>query len=429
MTGPLPSPERLTYGTELNAVYAIARIVAETFDTEAGLDAIFRLARTIFIFDTVALFLQNQDSGELEPIYARALGRGRASEADMTWGEPAAVEAFRSGQTVLRQEDAGPSVSGRDRRRDYLGLPLLVGGRCVGGLIFGRFGGPSFPPEHIRLAEFVSWHVGQLLENRRMARRIASLEAQRELARMQDEFVSTISHELRTPLGFIKGYVTTLLREDTNWEDEARTQFLQIIDDEADRLRELIDNLLDSSRLESGTLRMTIEPTRVGPILRDVVQRTNSIYPDLQLSVEQEQNLPVLEMDGTRIAQVLENLLSNAHKYAPDSPVTVCVSRQKDRIRIEVTDRGPGIPGEHTSYLFERFYRVPETSNSVRGTGLGLYICRKIIEAHGGDIGVESEPGSGSTFYFTLPIAQFDGPSPGELSYEREPAKDDTGRG
>ncbi len=211
MTGPLIPPGPLTHGTELNAVYAIARIVAETFDTEAGLDAVFRLARTIFIFDVVALYLQAEESGLLEPAYARALGRGRSQEADLAWGEPAAQEAFRSGQTVLRQEDGGPAVTTRDRRRDYLGLPMMVGGRCVGGLVFGRFGGPPFPPEHIRLAEFVAWHVGQLLENRRMASRIATLEAQRELARMQDEFVSTVSHELRTPLGFIKGYVTTLL--------------------------------------------------------------------------------------------------------------------------------------------------------------------------------------------------------------------------
>ncbi len=247
MTSPLIPTETLTHGSELNAVYAIARIVAETFDTESGLDAVFRLARTIFIFDTVALYLHNEESGQLEPSYARALGRGRSREAELTWGEPAALDAFNNGQTSLRTEDAGSSVKERDRRRDYLGLPLLVGGRGVGSLVFGRFGGPSYPAEHIRLAEFVAWHVGQLLENRRMARRIASLEAQRELARMQDEFISTISHELRTPLGFIKGYVTTLMREDAEWDDARRLEFLQIIDDEADRLRELIDNLLDSS--------------------------------------------------------------------------------------------------------------------------------------------------------------------------------------
>ncbi len=407
MTGPLISTESLTHGTELNAVYAIARIVAETFDTDAGLDAVLRLARTIFIFDTAALYLQDEETELLEPTYARALGRGRSQEADLAWGEPAAIEAFEVGQTVLRQEDAGPSVQGRERRRDYLGLPLLVGGRCVGSLVFGRFGGPAYPPEHIRLAEFVAWHVGQLLENRRLARRIASLEAQRELARMQDEFISTISHELRTPLGFIKGYVTTLMREDTSWDDDKRAEFLRIIDDESDRLRELIDNLLDSSRLESGSLSMTLEPARLGPILRASTQRIQSAHPDMQVTLEFPDDLPIQRIDSTRIAQVLDNFLNNAQKYAPEAHVTVRATLNPHDVLVEVLDDGPGIPSEHTPHLFERFYRVPQ-DKSKRGTGLGLYICRKIIEAHAGDIGVESTIGEGTRFFFTLPL-NFDG--------------------
>lgn len=404
MTGPLVRPGPLTHGTELNAVYAIARIVAETYDTEAGLDAVFRLSRTIFIFDVVSLFLHNEENGGLEPAYALALGRGRSQEADLAWGEPAASEAYRSGQTILRQEDAGPSVKGRERRRDYLGLPMMVHGRCVGGLVFGRFGGPSYPPEHIRLAEFVAWHVGQLLENRRMARRIASLEAQRELARMQDEFISTISHELRTPLGFIKGYVTTLMREDASWDPETRLEFLQIVDEEADRLRELIDNLLDSSRLETGTLGMTLEPIKLTTLLRDSVSRTKSAYPMMEIELELEDDTPTLNVDPTRVAQVVDNLLSNAHKYAPQAPVVIRSSRFDNQVRIEVEDSGPGIPAEHVPHLFERFYRVPDQKSAVRGTGLGLYICRKIIEAHSGEIGVHSEEGAGTRIYFTLPI-------------------------
>ena len=404
MTSPLLPTETLTHGSELNAVYAIARIVAETFDTESGLDAVFRLARTIFIFDTVALYLHNEESGQLEPSYARALGRGRSREAELTWGEPAALDAFHNGQTSLRTEDAGSSVKERDRRRDYLGLPLLVGGRGVGSLVFGRFGGPSYPAEHIRLAEFVAWHVGQLLENRRMARRIASLEAQRELARMQDEFISTISHELRTPLGFIKGYVTTLMREDAEWDEARRLEFLQIIDDEADRLRELIDNLLDSSRLESGSLSMTLEPASMAPIIRDCVQRLQGVHPDVQIEIDVPEDLPVLNLDSTRVAQVLDNMLNNAQKYAPGSPITIKAYRKREQLRIEVIDEGPGIPAEHTPHLFERFYRMPQSSN-IRGTGLGLYISRKIIEAHGGEIGVLSQTGKGTAFFFEIPMA------------------------
>jgi signal transduction histidine kinase len=275
-------------------------------------------------------------------------------------------------------------------------------------LVFGRFGGPSFPPEHIRLAEFVAWHVGQLLENRRLAHRIATLEAQRELARMQDEFISTISHELRTPLGFIKGYVTTLLRDDVKWNAETRAEFLHIVDDESDRLRELIDNLLDSSRLESGRLGMTVVPTRIGTLIRDASERTMSAFPEMDLRLEIDENLPTTDVDATRISQVLDNLLSNAHKYAPESTVVISVGNVDDSVRVEVKDYGPGIPTEHVPHLFERFFRVPGESSTVRGTGLGLYICRKIIEAHGGKIGVNSKVEEGSTFYFTLPTIKTD---------------------
>jgi len=353
----------------------------------------------------VSLFLQNEETRELEPAYARALGRGRSREADLSWGEPAAQDAFLNGQTVLRQEDAGPAVEGRERRRDFLGLPMMVGGRCMGGLVFGRFGGPAYPPEHIRLAEFVAWHVGQLLENRRMAHRIASLEAQRELTRMQDEFIATISHELRTPLGFIKGYVTTLMREDVDWTPGNRKEFLRIIDDEADRLRELIDNLLDSSRLVSGRLGMTVEHTRLPSLVRDTSERILAAHPEMRIIYDIEKRLPPLQLDSTRISQVLDNLLSNAQKYAPQSEVTLRVRLDGDFVRVEVADRGPGIAPEHIPHLFERFYRVPGASETARGTGLGLYICRKIIEAHGGEIGIDSKMGVGSTFYFTLPLS------------------------
>jgi signal transduction histidine kinase len=221
---------------------------------------------------------------------------------------------------------------------------------------------------------------------------------------MQDEFISTISHELRTPLGFIKGYVTTLMRDDAEWDQEKRAEFLQIIDDEADRLTELIDNLLDSSRLETGILSMTIEPTKIAPVVRDSINRIQGVHQEMKIASELNPDLPIVAIDSTRIAQVLNNMLSNAHKYAPGSDVVIRCQPQENMILVEVKDHGPGIPPEHLPHLFERFYRVP-SNITARGTGLGLYICRKIVEAHGGEIGVMSELGVGTRFYFTIPAA------------------------
>jgi K+-sensing histidine kinase KdpD len=403
MTGPLVPAGPLTYGTELNAVYAIARVVAETFDTEAGLDTVFRLSRTIFIFDVISLFLEDEETGQLEPSYALALGRGRDREAELAWGEPAAVEAFRTGQSVLRQEDVGPQVQGRERRRDYLGLPMMVGGRCVGGLVFGRFGGPVFPPEQIRLAEFIAWHVGRCW--RTGAWPAASPRSRpARAARCRTSSFRPCRCELRTPLGFIRATSRPCCAR-TPWDSNARLEFLISSTRVRPPARELIDNLLDSSRLESGAIGMTREATRIAPLLRSVAERANDAFPEMVLRVNVPDGLPIIEIDSTRIAQVLDNLLSNAAKYAPGAPVELRARLEGEAVVVEVQDAGPGIAPQHLTQMFQRFYRVPDTQRNVRGTGLGLYICRKIVERHGGQIGVESQSGSGTRFFFTLPLA------------------------
>jgi two-component system sensor histidine kinase KdpD len=150
---------------------------------------------------------------------------------------------------------------------------------------------------------------------------------------------------------------------------------------------------------------MTCEPTRLASVIRDAAMRVRSMHPSLDLTLDMPDELPIIQVDATRIAQVLDNLLSNAIKYAPGAPVTIRASAEPDHIRLEVGDRGPGIPPEHISRLFERFFRVPARSGGVRGTGLGLHICRKIIEAHGGQISVESRLDEGTTFAFTIPFA------------------------
>jgi signal transduction histidine kinase len=220
--------------------------------------------------------------------------------------------------------------------------------------------------------------------------------------------VATISHELRTPLGFIKGYATTLLRKDTSWDDDTRQEFLYIIDEETDRLRELIDNLLDSSRLQSGTLRMEFQPTRLEAILKDVCLRAKSFNETQEIDLDIEKSGITAQVDPTRIAQVIENLLSNARKYAPDSKIKITLSQENNHAHICVRDFGPGIAPDHLDHIFERFYRIPNQTTSIRGTGLGLFICKRIIEAHNGEIFAESIPGEGSIFHIKLCLDQLE---------------------
>jgi len=220
---------------------------------------------------------------------------------------------------------------------------------------------------------------------------------------LQDDFVSTISHELRTPLGFIKGYSTSLLREDTVWDNATQREFLNIIDEEADRLARLIEDMLESARLQSKTLHFKFSPVRLDALMRDVATRINMHHPELKITFNL-QPLPPIRGDGTRLSQVFENLFSNAIKYSPGSEIIIGMSATSENIRITFADKGEGIPEDYIPFVFERFYRVPG-ERTVTGTGLGLYICKQIIMAHHGNIWVESVLGEGATFIIELPVA------------------------
>jgi signal transduction histidine kinase len=401
---------------ELEAVYAISRAAAQAENIESALDEIIRISRPVFIFDHIVLYQPKADN-VLEPTYARVVGRGQSAEGNLAWGEAVAHEVYQTGQTLKRQEQLEGWQNDRLSLRFFLGLPLTQGERVMGALVFGRFGGPPYSPDQIYLAEFIGDHVAQLLGHKQLVERIANLEAEKRLEELQHDFIATVTHELNTPLGFIKGYATTLLRDDINWDEITRREFLNIIDEEADRLRELIDHLLDSSRLQSGTLRMHFQLVRLDSLLRDISVRARSRNENLNIYLNIKQLNLRCQADPTRIAQVIDNLLSNAAKYAPGAPVIISLDVTDNKAHIAVRDKGPGIAPEHVPSLFNRFYRVPDKSATARGTGLGLFICRQIVNAHGGEISVESTLGEGTIFHIYLPIStQRTEPIPSELS-------------
>lgn len=385
---------------DLRAVYAISLAIAQTENIDSALDLIVLHTRPVFIFDNMVLYLPKENG--LDASYARVIGRGKCAEGEIEWGGHIAGETFKTKQTTLRHEKLDGWENNRLFWRDFIGLPLLAGDDVLGVLVFGRFGGPPYTPDQVRLAEFIAAQTAQLIENHHLVERVAKLEAERWLRRMQDEFITTISHELRTPIGFIKGYATTLLREDTKWDDESAREFLTVIDEEADRLNELIEDLLDSSRLKAGTMFMQLKPIRLDMLLREIVVRSTARYASLSVQLNADHEVVVMA-DPIRISQVIENLLSNAVKYAPGSPVHISLLNSKNTCKIIVEDHGPGIPEQYLDHIFERFYRVPETSILTRGTGLGLYICQQIINGHQGEISVDSKLSEGTIFTIELP--------------------------
>lgn len=388
---------------EIEAVYAISRIVAETMDIDEALDRIFKLVRQVLIFDNVVIYFTHP-SDELEPVFARAIGRGRSSPSDLSWGDIAAREVIRNEANFIYQSKSSPSTDRLDQHF-FLGMPMLVGGKLVGALVFIRFGGPAYEEEQINLAEFITVHVSQLYERQRLVERIANLEAERRLARLQDDFIAMVSHELNTPLGFIKGYTTTLMRQDTDWDQQTQREFLTIIDEEADKLTELIENLLDSSRLQAGILSFDLKPTRLDDLLTKELEYLQTRYKSLNIQLDIKDDHLIADVDRKRLMQVVDNLLSNAAKYAPNSTVKIVLEKEENQVMIKVSDTGPGISPEHLDHLFERFYRIPDNSAGVRGTGLGLFICQNLVNSHNGEISVESEINKGTTFTIQLPAS------------------------
>jgi two-component system phosphate regulon sensor histidine kinase PhoR len=231
----------------------------------------------------------------------------------------------------------------------------------------------------------------------------------RELESMRQEFVANVSHELRTPLSLIKSAAETLL--DSGREDPAlRARFLEIIDRNANRLTLLIDDLLLLSTLDSGRLRLELQPVSVRVAALEVAEdfaaraRTRGVVLENDVPADL-----VARADPDRLRQVLSNLVDNAIKYGRDGGRVVIVGRNLagGRIEVGVSDDGPGLAPEAQPRIFERFYRVDKArSREQGGTGLGLAIVKHVVQAQGGEVRVESRPGSGTTFYFTLPEAE-----------------------
>jgi signal transduction histidine kinase/DNA-binding response OmpR family regulator len=238
---------------------------------------------------------------------------------------------------------------------------------------------------------------------------LSVLQAKEEIERaskFKDQFLSTMSHELRTPLNAVVGFSDLLTEEQYGPLNEKQKRYVKHIHAGGHHLLRLINDILDLSKIEAGRLQLSIENVPVGSTFAYVLDtiRTLSDKKGHTLTADCPPDLTV-RADSTRFRQILMNLLGNAIKFTPDSGKIEVAARQLDgMVRVEVRDSGPGIPPEEQQRVFEAFYRMGQTEKGVEGTGLGLAITRRLVELQGGELGIESEPGLGSCFFFTLPI-------------------------
>lgn len=226
----------------------------------------------------------------------------------------------------------------------------------------------------------------------------------REAEELKSTFISVISHELKTPVALIKGYVSTLRREDASWEKGIVQDSLAVIEDEADRLTELIENLLDASRLQAGGFSINLCDVYLDKIIQRIAERFQTQTSSHKIEVEFPQDFPVVMADEDRLSQVMSNLISNAIKYSPNGGSIRITGQDKfDQVIICVSDQGPGINPQDIPYVFDRFYRSGDVKKSTKGAGLGLYLAKAVVEAHGGRIWVDPKPADGSHICFSIP--------------------------
>jgi two-component system sensor histidine kinase KdpD len=304
------------------------------------------------------------------------------------------------------EEPAGETVT----------LPLRNERRDFGELRLG-FDPPRSDQEasEQRLQQAFLSQAAVAVERALLTREAREVQLLREADQLKSALLSSVSHALRTPLATILGSTTSLLQPELHWTDEARREMLDTIADEALHLNQIIGNLLDMSRIEVGALHLNREPQVLSELVEDTLAKRFRMRSSHRLIVEIPEEFPLLDADYGLIQHVLVNLLSNAVKYSPEgTEIRVEGIAAGEWAIVRVVDQGPGIPPEERERVFQRFHRLERQNGRQEGMGLGLPICRSIIEAHGGRLWIEDAPSGGAVFAFALPALPLDSICMGE---------------
>ena len=418
----------LVVGLVASTLAARVRYQAETAHrNERRTEALYRLARQLAglsgmrqlletaehslseVFDGNAVIFLPDDRGHIGPIVGHA-----ASFA-------ASASEFAAAQWVLdRGQIAG---LGTDTLPSSLALylPLVTLHGPLGVLAVQ----PNDPhsldaPEARSLLATFATQIAFALERERLSEATRKAQLQMETERLRSSLLSSVSHDLRTPLSAIAGAGSSLLESLPATDDtQVRRELLETIVDEANRLARLVENLLSVTRLESGAVKVSKEWHVLEDVVGSAIRHVGKRLAGHALSVEIPADVPMTPLDSVLIEQVLVNLLENAARYsAADTPITVTARKQVDGVVIEVADRGVGLAAGEEERIFEKFYRGEPARTSSRGAGLGLSICRAIVQAHGGRIWASNRPDGGTSFFFSLPVVESPPSVPAEVDEE-----------
>lgn len=294
---------------------------------------------------------------------------------------------------------------------ELMAVPLAASNTMIGILLVGSRSQRGLTREDLALCTTIGQQLGLNLKNAQLLRSMGEIEALREADRLKSGFLAAVSHDLRSPLTAIRTSVESLLDAGAIHSPLEQEHLLHNIAGQTSRLGQLVDQLLDLSRIEAGSLPLDRDWTELPVLIADTIAKFEQLNKACSVERALPPALPLHYVDPTRLAQVIWNLLENAHKYDPShSTIKVeaqCGERTQNEVMITVADQGPGIPPGEREKIFQRFYRLNRDKRAhTQGSGLGLAICRGIVEAHGGRIWVEDRPGGGSTFRITLPLPE-----------------------
>jgi len=388
------------------------RKLLEAFDLDGFLPQVaFLLREAVPEIDAAVVYLYDNAGKRLVPVSACGCELEDVREVHFETETSLVGKAFSRGRPFLQREQEAakvlaqyfkPASCAHFRPGQIVSLfcvPMdLSDGTRFGCLLFFSAAKNNFSPRCAAFLKRAAKILGLFIY------KAQTLKQSQE--KKYSSLVCTLSHELRTPLTCIKGYATTLLSREGQWSRDEEQEFLKIIDAEADTMKELINDLMDSSMIESGLLSVHKEPVLLPRIISKAVDDARLRTTKHKFVVSIPRDFPVIEADPVRTRQVLDNLLENAIKYSPGGGLIVVQCRiDRGEVILSVADEGMGIAPEHLNRLFEKFYRV---KSDLAGTGLGLPVACEIVEKQGGRIWAKSTPGKGSTFYFTLPLTPMD---------------------
>lgn len=397
-----------TGNEDLLTINRIGQLLSSTLEISEIFRILARETRTVIPWDGFFVATRQPD----EQVQITFMSREGEEIAQRTIEARAGLtgRAMETGEAILHEREEGSknisvedTIRGRRRPRSMIVAPMMFGREALGAISAQSFQGDVYGQQQKQVLQTIASQAATALRNAQL------LRSEQQAIAERDEFLSLTTHEIKNPLTSVRGYLEIADAAILGGRADEARESLAVVRGEAQKIQRFAEDLLEVSRIGGGKFNVRFEDIDFAKIVSDIVHR----YADTseqEITLSRPENFPTIWGDETRLGQVVENLVSNAVKYSPEaSRIEIELQQEGERVLLRVRDEGIGIPEAQLSLVFERFYRVEEAGQTIKGTGLGLFISREIVRMHGGSIQAESTQGRGSTFTVDLPIRQVSG--------------------